>query len=241
MTEITLDGLGKRFGAVTAVENVSLQIKPGSVTAFLGPNGAGKTTTMRMVLGLIRPTTGRALIGGRRYAELPTPRRTVGAVLGPDGFHPGRTGRDHLRVITRAAGIPSARIDEVLELVELTDAAGRRVGTYSLGMRQRLGLAAALMGDPGVLIADEPANGLDPEGIAWLRRFLRTTADDGHTVLVSSHLLAEVARTADRIVVISDGRLRFDGDLSELAGAAGPGDVDALENAFLRLTVGASA
>jgi len=241
MTEITLDGLGKRFGAVTAVENLSLQIKPGSVTAFLGPNGAGKTTTMRMVLGLVRPTTGRALIGGRRYAELPTPRRTVGAVLGPDGFHPGRTGRDHLRVITRAAGIPSARIDEVLELVELTDAAGRRVGTYSLGMRQRLGLAAALMGDPGVLIADEPANGLDPEGIAWLRRFLRATANDGRTVLVSSHLLAEVARTADRIVVISDGRLRFDGDLSELAGPAGPGDADALENAFLRLTVGAAA
>jgi len=241
MTEITLDGLGKRFGAVTAVENLSLQIKPGSVTAFLGPNGAGKTTTMRMVLGLVRPTTGRALIGGRHYAELPTPRRTVGAVLGPDGFHPGRTGRDHLRVITRAAGIPSARIDEVLELVELTDAAGRRVGTYSLGMRQRLGLAAALMGDPGVLIADEPANGLDPEGIAWLRRFLRATANDGRTVLVSSHLLAEVARTADRIVVISDGRLRFDGDLSELAGPAGPGDADALENAFLRLTVGAAA
>ena len=241
MTEITLDGLGKRFGAVTAVENLSLQIKPGSVTAFLGPNGAGKTTTMRMVLGLVRPTTGRALIGGRHYAELPTPRRTVGAVLGPDGFHPGRTGRDHLRVITRAAGIPSARIDEVLELVELTDAAGRRVGTYSLGMRQRLGLAAALVGDPGVLIADEPANGLDPEGIAWLRRFLRATANDGRTVLVSSHLLAEVARTADRIVVISDGRLRFDGDLSELAGPAGPGDADALENAFLRLTVGAAA
>ena len=144
-------------------------------------------------------------------------------------------------MIAAAAAIAGHRIDEVLDLVELGDAAERRVGTYSRGMRQRLGLATALLGDPGVLIADEPAKGLDPEGIAWLRRFLRTTADDGHTVLVSSHLLAEVARTADRIVVISDGRLRFDGDLSELAGAAGPGDVDALENAFLRLTVGASA
>jgi len=241
MTDITLDGLTKRFGPVTAVDNLSLQIRPGAVTAFLGPNGAGKTTTMRMVLGLVRPTSGRALIGGRPYAELPSPRTAVGAVLGPDGFHPGRSGRDHLRVITTAAGIARTRIDEVLTLVELTDAAGRRVGTYSLGMRQRLGLAAALMGDPGVLIADEPANGLDPEGIAWLRRFLRGTANDGRTVLVSSHLLAEVARTADRIVVISDGRLRFDGDLSELAGPAGPGDADALENAFLRLTVGAAA
>lgn len=241
MTDLTLDGLTKRFGSVTAVDDLTLQIRPGSVTAFLGPNGAGKTTTMRMVLGLVRPTAGRALIGGRPYADLPAPRRAVGAVLGPDGFHPGRSGRDHLRVIARAAAVPGHRIDEVLELVELTDAADRRVGTYSLGMRQRLGLATALLGDPGVLIADEPANGLDPEGIAWIRRFLRTTADDGHTVLVSSHLLAEVARTADRIVVISDGRLRFDGDLSELAGPAGPGDADALEDAFLRLTVGAAA
>jgi ABC-2 type transport system ATP-binding protein len=241
MADITLDGLGKRFGAVTAVEDLSLEIKPGNVTAFLGPNGAGKTTTMRMVLGLVRPTSGRALIGGRPYSRLPEPRRAVGAVLGPDGFHPGRSGRDHLRVIARAARIPAGRIDEVLELVELTAAADRRVGTYSLGMRQRLGLADALLGDPGVLIADEPANGLDPEGIAWLRGFLRSIADDGRTVLVSSHLLAEVARTADRIVVIGDGRLRFDGDLAELAGPAGPGDADALENAFLRLTVGAAA
>ena len=241
MTDITLTGLTKRFGSVTAVSDLSLQIRPGSVTAFLGPNGTGKTTTMRMILGLVRPTAGTALIGGRQYADLVSPRRTVGAVLGPDGFHPGRSGRHHLRVIALAAGIPQSRIDEVLDLVELSDAARRRVGTYSLGMRQRLGLAAALLGDPAVLIADEPANGLDPEGIAWLRRFLRSTADDGRTVLVSSHLLAEVARTADRIVVISEGRLRFDGGLSDLAGPAGPGDADALEAAFLRLTVGAAA
>ncbi|NMM30982.1 MAG: ATP-binding cassette domain-containing protein [Cellulomonas sp.] len=241
MADITLDGLGKTFGPVVAVESLNLQIRTGSVTAFLGPNGAGKTTTMRMVLGLVRPTTGRALIGGLCYADLPSPRRTVGAVLGPDGFHVGRTGRDHLRVIARACAFPDRRVDDVLDLVELSDAARRRVGTYSLGMRQRLGLAAALLGDPEVLITDEPANGLDPEGIAWLRRFLRASADAGRTVLVSSHLLAEVARTADRIVVISEGRLRFDGDLTELAGPAGMHDADDLENAFLRLTAGAAS
>lgn len=239
MTDIALDGLTKRFGAVTAVDDLTLHVRPGSVTGFLGPNGAGKTTTMRLALGLIAPTAGRALIGGRPYADLPAPRRTVGAVLGPDGFHPGRSGRNHLRVIALGAGLPLARVDEVLDLVELTAAADRRVGGYSLGMRQRLGLATALLGDPAVLIADEPANGLDPEGIAWLRRFLRGVADDGRTVLVSSHLLAEVARTADRIVVISEGRLRFDGDLAELG--AGADDADALEAAFLRLTIGAAA
>jgi len=239
VTDIALEGLTKRFGAVTAVDDLTLHVRPGSVTGFLGPNGAGKTTTMRMALGLIAPTAGRALIGGRPYAELPTPRRTVGAVLGPDGFHPGRSARNHLRVIALGAGLPLARVDEVLELVELTAAADRRVGGYSLGMRQRLGLATALLGDPAVLIADEPANGLDPEGIAWLRGFLRGFADDGRTVLVSSHLLAEVARTADRIVVISEGRLRFDGDLTELG--AGADDADALEAAFLRLTVGVAA
>ena len=239
MTDIALEGLTKRFGAVTAVDDLTLHVRPGSVTGFLGPNGAGKTTTMRMALGLIAPTAGRALIGGRPYAELPTPRRTVGAVLGPDGFHPGRSARNHLWVIALGAGLPLARVDEVLELVELTAAADRRVGGYSLGMRQRLGLATALLGDPAVLIADEPANGLDPEGIAWLRGFLRGFADEGRTVLVSSHLLAEVARTADRIVVISEGRLRFDGDLTELG--AGADDPDALEAAFLRLTVGVAA
>jgi ABC-2 type transport system ATP-binding protein len=241
MTDITFDRLTKRFGAVTAVDDLTLQIRPGAVTAFLGPNGAGKTTTMRTALGLIRPTSGRALVGGVPYADLPFPRRTVGAVLGPDGFHPGRSGRQHLRVVALSGGLPAARVNEVLDLVELTDAADRRVGAYSLGMRQRLGLATALLGDPAVLVADEPANGLDPEGIAWLRRFLRTTADAGRTVLISSHLLAEVARTADRIVVVSEGRLRFDGDLAELAGPAGPGDADALEEAFLRLTIGVAA
>ena len=241
MTDVTITGLTKRFGSVTAVDDLSLQIRPGSVTAFLGPNGAGKTTTMRMILGLVRPTTGTALIGGKPYADLASPRRTVGAVLGPDGFHPGRSGRNHLLTIALAAGLPRTRVDEVLDLVELADDARRRVGTYSLGMRQRLGLAAALLGDPTVLIADEPANGLDPEGIAWLRSFLRATADDGRTVLVSSHLLAEVARTADRLVVISEGRLRFDGGLSDLAGPAGPGDAAALEDAFLRLTIEAAA
>ena len=241
MTTISLDRVTKRFGAVTAVDGLTLQVRPGAVTAFLGPNGAGKTTTMRVLLGLVRPSSGRALIDGVPYAELTAPRRTVGAVLGPDGFHPGRSGRQHLRVIAMSAGLPPARVEEVLALVELTDAADRRVGTYSLGMRQRLGLATALLGDPDVLIADEPANGLDPEGIAWLRRFLRATADEGRTVIVSSHLLAEVARTADRIVVVSEGRLRFDGDLTELAGPAGPGDADALEEAFLRLTIGVAA
>jgi ABC-2 type transport system ATP-binding protein len=241
MATISLDRVTKRFGAVTAVDGLTLQVRPGAVTAFLGPNGAGKTTTMRVLLGLVRPSSGRALIDGVTYAELAAPRRTVGAVLGPDGFHPGRSGRQHLRVIAMSAGLPPARVEEVLALVELTDAADRRVGTYSLGMRQRLGLATALLGDPDVLVADEPANGLDPEGIAWLRRFLRATADEGRTVIVSSHLLAEVARTADRIVVVSEGRLRFDGDLTELAGPAGPGDADALEEAFLRLTIGVAA
>ena len=241
MTTISLDRVTKRFGAVTAVDGLTLQVRPGAVTAFLGPNGAGKTTTMRVLLGLVRPSSGRALIDGVPYAELPAPRRTVGAVLGPDGFHPGRSGRQHLRVIAMSDGLPPARVEEVLALVELTDAADRRVGTYSLGMRQRLGLATALLGDPDVLIADEPANGLDPEGIVWLRRFLRAMADEGRTVIVSSHLLAEVARTADRIVVVSEGRLRFDGDLTELAGSAGPGDADALEEAFLRLTIGVAA
>ena len=236
MTTISLDRMTKRFGAVTAVDDLTLQIKPGAVTALLGPNGAGKTTTMRAVLGLVRPTSGRALVGGRPYAELASPRRTVGAVLGPDGFHPGRSARQHLRVIALAAGLAQGRVDEALDLVELVGAADRRVGTYSLGMRQRLGLATALLGDPAVLIADEPANGLDPEGIAWLRRFLRVMADEGRTVVISSHLLAEVARTADRIVVVSEGRLRFDGDLTELAGRSGPADADALEDAFLRLT-----
>ena len=241
--EIELQGLTKRYGTVNAVQEVTTRIGEGRITAFLGPNGAGKTTTLRMLLGLIRPDAGRALIGGHAYRDLPSPRRAVGAVLGSEGFHRGRTGRDHLRIVATAARLPRQRIDEVLGAVELSEAADRRVGSYSLGMRQRLGLACALLGDPAVLIADEPANGLDPEGIAWLRRLLRGAADEGRTVLVSSHFLAEVTRTADRVLVIDRGDLRFDGSLSELADAAAGADPDpaALEAAFLRLTSGVSA
>jgi ABC-2 type transport system ATP-binding protein len=233
---IRLDDLGKRFGTFSAVEGLTLGIQSGRVTALLGPNGAGKTTTLRMMLGLIRPTTGRVLINGQPYAELSAPRRTVGVVLGSDCFHPSRSGRNHLRVVARAAHLSDTRVDEVLELVELTQAARRRVGDYSLGMRQRLGLATALLADPQILIADEPANGLDPEGIAWLRGFLRGLADEGRTVVMSSHLLGEVARAADHVVVISDGRLRFDGPLGDLAGSATNPDPAVLEAAFLRLT-----
>ena len=243
--DVELIGLTKRFSAVTAVRDVSARVVPGQVTAFLGPNGAGKTTTLRMLLGLVRPTAGQALFDGRRYDELDSPRRSVGALLGPDGFHRGRTGRDHLRVVAMAAGIGPARVDEVLAMVELTAAADRRVGQYSLGMRQRLGLACALLGVPEVLIADEPANGLDPEGIAWVREFFRGSAAQGRTVLVSSHFLAEVTRTADRVLVIDQGELRFDGSLAALAAtadaAAGPDDAAAIESAFLRLTSGVAA
>jgi ABC-2 type transport system ATP-binding protein len=243
--EIELTGLTKRYGEVTAVQDLTARVTPGRITAFLGPNGAGKTTTLRMLLGLIRPDAGKALFDGRPYRDLPAPRRAVGAVLGPDGFHRGRTGRDHLRIVATAARLDLRRIDEVLATVELTDAADRRVGGYSLGMRQRLGLACALLGDPPVLIADEPANGLDPEGIAWLRRLLRDAAAQGRTVLISSHFLAEVTRTADHVLVIDRGTTRFDGSLAELAGGTGAGvgttDAAALENAFLKLTSGAVA
>ncbi|WP_029663246.1 ABC transporter ATP-binding protein [Cellulomonas sp. KRMCY2] len=234
MTDIQLRALTKRYGPITAVEDLTFTARAGTVTGFLGPNGAGKTTALRALLGLARPTSGTALIGGRPYAEIPDPTRTVGAVLGPDAFHTGRTGRAHLEVLAIAAGLPMSRVDEVLELVDLTSAAGRRVGGWSLGMRQRLALAAALLGDPEVLVCDEPANGLDPEGIAWMRALLRGLADDGRTVLMSSHLLAEVTRTVDRIVLISGGRLRFDGPLDDLLAQAGAeGD---LESAFLELT-----
>lgn len=243
--DVELTDLTKRYGAVTAVADVSATVRPGQVTAFLGPNGAGKSTTLRMLLGLVRPTAGSARFGDRRYAELDAPRRVVGAVLGPDGFHRGRTGRDHLRTVATAAGIGPRRVAEVLDLVELADAADRRVGTYSLGMRQRLGLACALLGDPQVLVADEPANGLDPEGIAWLRDFFRGAASNGRTVLLSSHFLAEVTRTADRVLVIDHGRLRFDGSLASLAAtvdpSAGAGDAGAIETAFLRLTTAVAA
>jgi ABC-2 type transport system ATP-binding protein len=229
MTDVSVRGLTKRFGAVTAVQDLTFTVPAGQVTGFLGPNGAGKTTTLRLALDLLRPTAGEAFIGGRRYRDLPHPRRVVGALLESTGFHPGRRGRDHLRVLATVAGVSSSRIDEVLDLVELTDAADRRVGGYSLGMRQRLGLAAALLADPEVLILDEPGNGLDPAGLAWLRGLLREQAGRGRAVLISSHVLSEVAQTVDQIVIIHEGRLRHAGPLTDLEGAS-------LEARFLDLT-----
>jgi ABC-2 type transport system ATP-binding protein len=230
-TDVTVRGLTKHFGRVRAVEDLTFDVPAGQVTGFLGPNGAGKTTTLRIVLGLVRPTAGEALIGGHRYDQLTHPRQRVGAVLEATGFHPGRRGRDHLRIGAQAAGLPVRRVDEVLDRVGLTDAGGRRVRGYSLGMRQRLGLAAALLGDPQVLVLDEPGNGLDPAGMAWLRTLLRELAGEGRTVLVSSHVLAEVAQTVDRVVIVADGRLRHAGPVHDLAATDA-----SLEAAFLRLT-----
>jgi ABC-2 type transport system ATP-binding protein len=207
MAAITIQGLTKRFGDVVAVDDLSFEVDQGTVVGFLGPNGAGKTTTLRTLLGLVTPTTGSTRINGRSYRELTDPIRHVGAVLEASSFHPGRSARNHLRVVATAAGLPLARADAVLDQVGLAQAAHRRVGGFSLGMRQRLGLATALLGDPQVLILDEPANGLDPEGVHWLRRLLRQLADQGRTVLVSSHVLAEVAQTVDQVVIIARGRL----------------------------------
>src|SRR3954468_3503123 len=218
MAAIEIHGLTRRFGDVVAVEDLSFDVRAGAVTGFLGPNGAGKSTTLRMLLGLVRPTSGGAMIGGRPYSEWRDPVRHVGAVLENDCFHPGRRARDHLRVLATAAEIPLARVDAVLDEVGLADAAGRRVKGFSLGMRQRLGLAGALLGEPDVLILDEPANGLDPEGINWLRQYLRAFAARGGTVLVSSHLLAEVAQTVDDVVIIAGGRLVTQSSLAELSG-----------------------
>jgi len=213
---ISINSLSKRFGRVLAVDDLTFDAPPGKITGFLGPNGAGKTTTLRSLVGLVRPTGGRALVDGRRYQDLRQPRRVVGAVLESGGSRPGRSGRDHLRILSATAGVGAGRVDEVLEMVGLTDAAGRRVSGYSLGMRQRLGLAGALLGDPEILILDEPANGLDPEGIAWLRGMLQGLAAEGRTVLISSHLLSEVAQTVDRVVIVDHGKLRFAGPLDEL-------------------------
>ncbi|HKA98059.1 MAG TPA: ATP-binding cassette domain-containing protein [Streptosporangiaceae bacterium] len=231
MSEVKVHDLTKTFGRVTAVRAMTFTAQAGKVTGFLGPNGSGKTTTLRIVLGLVRPDAGTALIGGVPYDRLASPRRSVGAVLEANGFHPGRRARDHLRVLADAAGIPRIRVDEVLGQVGLAGAADRRVRGFSLGMRQRLGLAAALLGDPQVLLLDEPANGLDPAGIAWLRGLLRGLADEGRTVIVASHVLSEVAQTADHVVIVSAGQVRFAGPLSEI-GAVG----NALESAFLKLT-----
>ena len=204
---IEVDGLTKRYGATLAVDDLSFSVAPGTVTGFLGPNGAGKSTTMRAILGLVRPTTGTTAVLGQQYRELDRPLRRVGALLETFDAHPGRSGRNHLRVLAVAAGIPTSRVQEVLALVDLSEAGRRRVKGYSLGMRQRLGLAAALLGDPEVLVLDEPANGLDPQGIRWLRDFLRSLAGEGRTILISSHVLAEVAQTVDEVVIIHRGKL----------------------------------
>ncbi|HEY3181830.1 MAG TPA: ATP-binding cassette domain-containing protein [Gaiellaceae bacterium] len=217
---IEVRGLTKRFGSTVAVDDLSFTIEPGRVTGFLGPNGAGKTTTLRAILGLVRPTAGTATIGGRPYAALEEPLRTVGAVLEASAFHPGRSGRNHLRSLAVAAGIGEDRVDHALGAVGLTDAAGRRVGGYSLGMRQRLGIAGALLGDPQLLVLDEPANGLDPQGIRWLRDSLRAFAADGRTVFVSSHVLSEIAQTADSVVIINRGKLIEHLPLAELEARA---------------------
>jgi ABC-2 type transport system ATP-binding protein len=229
---VSISSLTKRYGAVVAVDDLTFSLDPGTVTGFLGPNGAGKSTTLRLLLGLAEPTAGEALVFGRRYRELDDPARQIGAVLESDDFDPGRSGRDHLRVFALAAAIPSRRIDEVLEIVELAPDANRRVKTYSLGMRQRLGLACALLGDPELLVLDEPANGLDPAGIHWLRIFIRRFADKGGTVLISSHVLAEVAQTVDRVVIIDRGRLVATVGLDDLARRG-----ETLEDTYLALTV----
>jgi ABC-2 type transport system ATP-binding protein len=204
---IEVEHLTKRFRRATAVDDLSFRVPRGRITGFLGPNGAGKTTTLRVLLGLALPTSGRASVAGRRYRELEAPLKTVGAVLEASNYHPARTGRNHLRVLAAAAGIAHARVDQVLAEVELSDAARRRVGAYSLGMGQRLSVAAALLGEPELLVLDEPANGLDPEGIRWLRNFLRSFAEGGGTVFVSSHVLAEVSQLADEVVIIHRGKL----------------------------------
>jgi ABC-2 type transport system ATP-binding protein len=225
---VSAHGLTKRFGELVAVRDLSFELEPGTVTGFLGPNGAGKTTTLRMLLGLAAPTAGEALVFGQPYRELARPARRVGAMLEAADLHPGRSGRGHLRVLAPAVGVGGARVEEVLELVELSHAAGKRVDAYSLGMRQRLGLAAALLGDPELLILDEPGNGLDPAGVRWLREFMRSFAAEGKTVFLSSHHLAEIAQTVDRVLIVDRGRLITDSSLAEIDGG--------LEDAFLELT-----
>ena len=229
--DVAVLGLTKSFGRTAAVTDLSFTVPAGQVTGFLGPNGSGKTTTLRMALGLVAPTAGQVLIGGVPYERLAQPRRRVGALLDATGFHPGRRARDHLRVLAAAAGLPDARADEVLDQVGLAGDGGRRVRQFSLGMRQRLGIAAALLGDPPVLLLDEPANGLDPAGVAWLRGLLRGLAGQGRAVLVASHGLSEVAQTVDQVVIVSAGRLRFAGPLREIGTTSA-----ALESAFLSLT-----
>jgi len=219
---IDVEHLTKRFGKVLAVDDVSFALQPGTITGFLGPNGAGKTTTLRMIVDLVQPTRGTARVLGGRYRDLARPWTRVGALLDASGFHPGRSGRNALRVVARSSGIPDERVEQALELVELTAAAKRAVKGYSTGMRQRLALGCVLLGDPEVLLLDEPGNGLDPEGIRWLRTFLRGRAAEGKTVLVSSHVLAEVEQTVDDVLIISKGKLVAQGPIGQLAGGASP-------------------
>jgi ABC-2 type transport system ATP-binding protein len=228
---IAVQGLTKRYGRTTAVDRLSFEVRPGQVTGFLGPNGAGKSTTMRVIMGLDAADSGRATVGGRAYQQLRWPLREVGAMLEARSFHPGRTGRSHLRALAASNDIPAARVEEVLDVVGLSAVAGRRAGTYSLGMAQRLGVAAALLGDPGVLLLDEPVNGLDPEGIRWIRGLLGGLAAQGRTVFVSSHLISEIAQAAGPLVVIGRGRLLAQTTVTELSRQAA-----SLEDAFLDLT-----
>jgi ABC-2 type transport system ATP-binding protein len=233
MSSIAVEALTKRYGTITAVDDLTFRLAPGRITGFLGPNGAGKSTTIRVLLGLARPTAGRATINGRSYAGLRDPLRQVGALIDPNVFHPGRSGRTALRIAARPARIPRQRVEEVLHLTGLGGAAHRRVGGYSLGMRQRLALAAALLGDPQILVLDEPASGLDPEGVHWLRGLLRRLADQGRTIFVSSHLLAELAQTADDVIIINQGRLIAAGPM---AGLLERSQASSLEDFFLAAT-----
>jgi ABC-2 type transport system ATP-binding protein len=233
---IDVQDLTKRYGAAVAVDRLSFAVRPGTVTGFLGPNGSGKSTTLRMIMGLDFPDSGQARIGGRAYRELRWPLREVGALLEARAFHPGRTARSHLAALAASNRIPGARVDEVLTTVGLAEAAGRRAGKFSLGMAQRLGIATALLGDPEVLLLDEPVNGLDPEGIRWLRTLLHAQAAQGRTVLVSSHLISEMALTAERLVVVGQGRL-----LAETTVAALSATASSLEEAFLALTSSATS
>ncbi len=230
---IVADGLTKRYGRITAIHDLSFSVRSGAVTGFFGPNGAGKTTALKVLVGLARPSAGRAFVNGAPVGAAKPDARAVGVYIEPCGAHPGRTGRAHLRALAALAGLPNDRVDEVLAVVELDRAGGRRVGKYSMGMRQRLGLAAALLGDPEILVLDEPVNGLDPRGIAWLRALLREQAARGHTVLLSSHVLSEAAQTVDDVVVIDHGRVVHQGSIRDLESRG-----ESLEDAYLELTGG---
>jgi ABC-2 type transport system ATP-binding protein len=232
---ITVSGLTKHYGRTAAVRDLTFTVRPGVVTGFLGPNGAGKSTTMRMLIGLDRPDAGHATIGGKPYRELRRPLREVGAMLEARSFHPGRSARAHLSALAASNAIPGRRVAEVLALVGLEGVGRGRAGKFSLGMAQRLGIAAALLGDPGIVILDEPVNGLDPEGVRWIRNLMKSLAAEGRTVLISSHLISEVAQTADELIVIGRGRLLAHTTVTDLAATA-----DTLEDAFFRLTESAS-